>query len=98
MVQNLMSNQGECYNPKKEQFLAALVWLQLFSLPEDLLDLEILKGIGNPNGDFVKISKITTRRRNESYMRIYFYVDISKPLSKQVDLEYYDEIWTQPLD
>jgi len=46
------------------------------------LDLEILKGIGNPNGDFVKISKITTRRRNESYMRIYFYVDISKPLSK----------------
>jgi len=40
----------ECYNPDKEKFLAALVWVRVFGLPTDFWDPEILEGIGNAIG------------------------------------------------
>ena len=51
----------ECYNPDKETFLVAPVWVRLFGLPIDFWDPEILEGIGNSIGSFVKIAETTKK-------------------------------------
>lgn len=52
----------ECYNPDKEKFLAALVWVRLFGVPMDFCDSEILEGVGNTIGSFVKIAEMKKRK------------------------------------
>lgn len=54
----------ECYNLDREQFLAALVWVHLFGLPIDFWVPEILEGIGNSIGRFVKIAESTQGTRS----------------------------------
>lgn len=43
-----------CYNPEKEQFLVAPIWVCLYSLPQDLLEMDILESIDNSSGEFFK--------------------------------------------
>jgi hypothetical protein len=88
----------ECYNPEQEQFLAAPVWVRLFGLPMDFWDPEILEGIGNSLGSFVKIVEATTRGRYTSFARICVYMNISEPLPDMIELEYAGKIWQQMLD
>eukprot|EP00253_Pinus_taeda_P013833 PITA_13833 len=88
----------ECYDPDKENFLATPVWVRLFSLPMDFLDLEILEGIGNMIGRFVKIIEMTKKGRYTSYTRICVYMNIVEPIPDLVELEYYEEVWKQTLD
>lgn len=88
----------ECYNPEQEQFLAAPVWVRLFGLPMDYWDPEILEGIGNSLGSFVKIAEATARGRYTSFARICVYMNISEPLPDTIELEYAGTVWQQPLD
>jgi len=49
----------ERFNLEKEDFTHALVWLRLYSLPQEFWLEEILKGIGNTIGIYVKASDVT---------------------------------------
>jgi len=88
----------ECYNPNKEKFLAAPIWVRLFGLPMDSWDLEILEGIGNTIGSFVKITESTKKGRYSSYARICAYMNIAEPIPGSVKIEYHEEVWQQMLD
>jgi hypothetical protein len=88
----------ECYNPEQEQFLAAPVWVRLFGLPMDFWDPEILEGIGNSLGSFVKIVEATVRGRYTSFARICVYMNIFEPLPEMIELEYAGKVRQQLLD
>lgn len=88
----------ECYDPNKEKFLAASVWVRLFGLPMDFWDLEILEGINDTIRKIVKIAETTKRGRYTSYARICVYMNIAEPIPKSVELEYHEDVWQQTLD
>lgn len=88
----------ECYNLDKERMLPAPVWIRLFGLPTKFWDPEILKGIGNAIGSFVKVAESTKRGIYTTYARICAYMNIIEPLPDTIELEYHDEIWHQPID
>jgi hypothetical protein len=76
----------------------APVWIRLYSLPWEFWLEEILMGIGNTVGRYVKSSKATKQIKYTSYARISVYMDISKALPGSVNLEYQDEDWNQTID
>ena len=43
--------------PKKEDMCIAPVWIQLYLLPQEYWDAEILEALGNCLGSFIKISE-----------------------------------------
>ena len=88
----------ECYNPDKEKFLVTPIWVRLFELPMDFWDPEILGGIENTIGSFVKIAETTKKGRYTSYARICVYMNISDSNPDTVELEYHEEVWQQTLD
>lgn len=88
----------ECCSPDKEKFLAVPIWVRLFGLPMDFWDPEILEGIGNTIGSFVKIAESTKKGRYTSCARICVYMNIANPIPEAVELEYHEEVWQQALD
>jgi len=64
----------------------------------DFWDPEILEGIGNSILIFVKVVDSTRKGRYMSYALIYVYMNIMEPFPDYIELEYYDEIWQQPID
>lgn len=88
----------EWFNPDKEDLSIAPVWLQLYSLPCELCQLEILTDIGKPLGVFVKVVHQMKRMRNVSYAHIYVYLDISNDLPTNIKLSWHDEDWIQDID
>jgi len=58
----------------------------------EFLDPEIMQGIGNTIGDFVKVAEATKRGKYTSYARLCVYMNIAEPLSEYIELEYHDEI------
>jgi hypothetical protein len=88
----------EKFSPEKEDFSHAPVWIRLYSLPQEFWLEEVLAGIGNTIGIYVKSSEATKQRRYTSYARICVYLNIAKPLSGSIILEYHDEDWTQTID
>ena len=58
----------------------------------DFWDPEILEGIGNTIGSFVKIAETTKRGRYTSYARICVYMNIANPILDIVELEYHEEV------
>jgi hypothetical protein len=88
----------EKFSPEKEDFAHAPVWIHLYSLPQEFWLEEILAGIGNTIGVYVKSSEATKQRRYTSYARICVYLNISKPLPGSIALEYHDEEWSQTID
>ena len=67
-------------------------------MPQEFWLEEILMGIGNTVGQYVKGSKATKTRKYTSYARICIYMDISKALLGSITLEYQDEDWNQTID
>jgi len=59
---------------------------------------EILVGIGNTIGAYVKSSEATKQRRYMSYTHICVYLNISKPLHGSIALKYHDKDWSQTID
>lgn len=88
----------ERYNPGKEKMMDAPVWVRLFGLPDEFWDPEILEGIGNTIGSFVKIAEATKRGKYNAYARICVYMNLANPLPENIEIEYHDEIWNQPID
>lgn len=83
----------ERYNPEKEKMMDAPVWVRLFGLPDEFWDPEILEGIGNTIGSFVKIAEVTKRGKYNAYARICVYINLANPLPENIEIEYHDEIW-----
>eukprot|EP00253_Pinus_taeda_P009631 PITA_09631 len=88
----------ERYNPEKETMMDAPVWVILFGLPDEFWDPEILEGIGNTIGSFVKTAEVTKRGKYNAYARICVYINLAEPLLDNVKVEYYDTVWKQPID
>jgi hypothetical protein len=88
----------EKFSPEKEDFAHAPVWIRLYSLPQEFWLEEVLAGIGNTIGIYVKSSEATKQRRYTSYACICVYLNIAKPLLGSIILEYHDEDWTQTID
>ena len=86
------------FNPEQEDFTRAPVWIRLYSLPQEFWLEEILMGIGNTVGQYVKASEATKIRKYTSYACICIYMDISKALPGSITLEYQDEVWNQTID
>jgi len=84
--------------PKKEDFSYASVWIHLYFLPWEFWLEEILVGIGNTLGIYVKSSEVMCQRRYTSYARICVFMNISKVLPSSLNLEYRDEEWLQTID
>jgi hypothetical protein len=59
---------------------------------------------GNPhgnreyNGNILKSSEVTKKRKYTSYARICVYMDISKALPGSLTIEYQDKDWNQTMD
>ena len=66
----------------------APIWIRLYNLLEDFWLEEILMGIGNTVGQYVKTSKAKNKRKYTSYAQICIYMNISKALMAEVMLEY----------
>jgi hypothetical protein len=88
----------EKFSPEKEDFAHAPVWIRLYSLPQEFWLEEVLAGIGNTIGIYVKSSEATKQRRYTSYARICVYLNITKALPGSITLEYQDEDWLQTID
>lgn len=93
-----MRHWEDRYNPDAEKLLAAPIWVRLFGLPMEFWDPEVLEGIGNSIGAFVKVAESTKRGKYTSYTRICVYMNIAEPLSEYIEVEYHDEIWQKPID
>jgi hypothetical protein len=65
--------------PEKEDFSCALVWIHMYSLPQEFWLKEILMGIGNTLGRYVKSSEAMKQQKYTSYGRIFVYMNISIP-------------------
>jgi hypothetical protein len=70
----------ERFSPEKENFTEAPVWIRMYSLPREFWEPEILEGIGNTLGSFVKISEVTKMTRYISYARICVYMNVANAL------------------
>jgi hypothetical protein len=70
----------EKFSPEMEDFAHAPVWIRLYSLPQEFWLEEVLAGIGNTIGVYVKSSEATKQRRYTSYVCICVYLNIAKPL------------------
>jgi hypothetical protein len=79
-------------------FAHAPVWIRLYSLPQEFWLEEVLAGIGNTIGVYVKSSEAMKQRRYTSYVHICVHQNISKPLPRSITLEYHDEDWMQTID
>lgn len=100
-----MFSVGLYFIPWKEQFnmvtedvTVSPVWICLFSLPSEYLDLNTLTDIGNTPGEFVKVSKQTKSHQYTSFSRICVYLDLLKELPKAIFLHWEDEEWLQLID
>jgi len=86
------------FNPDKEDFTWALVWIRLYSLPVEYWKEEMLKDIRNNIGVFIKVAEETKTRRYTSYARICIQMHLTKSLADSVSLFHDDFEWIQPLD
>ena len=66
----------DCFSPEKKDFTMALVWIGIYSLPQEFWLEEILMVIGNRVGRYVKSSESTKQRKYTSYSSICVYMDI----------------------
>jgi hypothetical protein len=86
------------FSLEKEDFTMVPVWIIPYSLPQELWLEEILMGIGNTMGKYVKSSEAIKKKKYTSYVQICVYMDISRALPGSVTLEYQDEDWSQTID
>ena len=79
------------FNPQTKDFTCAQVWIRLYSFPQEVFLGEVLEGIGNTLGMFVKAVEAKKQRRYISYARIYVYMDVSNTFPGTIKLEYQDK-------
>lgn len=74
------------------------VWVRLHNLPIHLWTDQVLAGIGNTIGRFIKWDTQRLEERIFTYARICVEVDLSKGLPDQIQLKHRQRSWTQGLD
>jgi hypothetical protein len=57
----------EKFNLDKEDFSNVPVWIRLYSLPQEYWDKDILTGLGNTLGKFIKILEATKQGKYIAY-------------------------------
>lgn len=80
----------ERFNPDKESFTYAPVWIWLYLLPHEYWDAVTIQAIGNVLGTFIHASEITRIGSYTSYARFYIYMNISKALPSSIYLTHED--------
>lgn len=86
------------FNPDKEDFNWAPVWIRMYSLPSEYWNEETLKDISNSLGAFIKVVEETKSRRYTSYTRICVHMHLAKELTDAVSLFHDDFEWIQTTD
>ena len=86
VVDLFLRNWIECFNPDKEDFNWAPVWIRLYSLPQEYWEELTLQEIGNHLGSFIKITEETKDNRYTAYARICVYMHLAKALLDSVSL------------
>jgi len=86
------------FNPDKEDFSWAPVWIRMYSLPVEYWKEETLADIGNKLGTFIKVAAETKTRKYTSYARICMQMHLTKTLADSVSLFHDDFEWIQTLD
>jgi hypothetical protein len=77
--------------------MADLVWIRLYSLPQEFWDKEMLNGIENTLGSFVKILEVKKVGQYASYTWICVYMNIARVLLDLITISCQDTYWTQTL-
>ena len=85
-----LRNWVERFNPDTEKFSWALVWVRLYSLPQDYWDEETPKDVSNALGYFVKVVDQIRQQRYTSYAHICVYMHIAKTLPDSIILAHED--------
>ena len=86
------------FNPDKEDFSWAPVWIRMYSLPMEYWKEDTLADIGNKLGTFITTATETKTRRYTSYARICVQMHLKTSLADSVSLSHDDYEWIQPLD
>ena len=76
----------------------ALVWIWLYSLPNEYWDSEILEDLGNCLGKFIKNIEQTNIQHYTSYAHICAYMNLSKELPEAIRMIWDDEDFLQNPD
>ena len=88
----------ERFNPDKEDFSRAPVWIRMYSLPTEYWKEETLRDICNSLGTFIKASEETKTRRYTSTAWICVQMHLTKALADSVNLFHDDFQLIQSLD
>ena len=86
------------FNPDNEDFTCVPVSIRLYSLPQEFWNEEILMGIGNTIGTYVKATKSTKQMCYMAYARICVYMNVSTTIPTSITLSYEVCDWLQSLD
>lgn len=74
------------------------VWVRLHNLPIHLWNQQVLTGIGNTIGRYIKMDTQRIEERIFTFARICVEVDLSKCLPDQIQLKHRQRSWTQVID
>lgn len=74
------------------------VWVRLHNLPLHFWHHQVLEGIGNTLGKFLKFDEDRLTRGIFTFAKICVKVDLIQGLLESITLIFNDTHWTQPLD
>lgn len=86
------------FDPASAVITKALVWIRLPNLPVHLWRTEVYRQIGNALGHFVTGDYERERQGLYTYGRVCVELDLSKGLSKYINLKIKDSVWTQYIE
>jgi len=76
------------FSLEKEDFTVAPSWIRMYSLPQEFLEKETLKGIGNTLASFFNISKVTKQEYFTLYAHNCVYMDVSRALLEAIAIKF----------
>jgi len=86
------------FDPNKMTVTKMPVWVRLYNLPLHFWNEQVLEGIGNSLGKYIKTDLERIDERIYTFARICVEVDLSKGLPDNIKLIYKQQIWLQVLD
>eukprot|EP00253_Pinus_taeda_P017483 PITA_17483 len=86
------------FDPNTMTVTKVPVWVRLFNLPLHFWSEQVLEGIGNSIGKYIKADLERIDERLYTFARICVEVDLSKGLPDNIRLIYKQQNWLQTLD
>lgn len=78
------------FQPTFEQLSAATIWIQLYHLPIELWNRDILETVASHFGKVLKVDDHTLSRSRTRFARVCIEIDLSAPLQQGVWINYGD--------